>query len=117
MSISEKISQRSAQISLAELRRLGELKVAQPHKVAAKIERFTGVCVNVDSGMVIRLKTTTDSNRCILSGTISIDGVAHRVAAKYVVCNPSLNARAWNVTEPTALCPLCFNVPTQLSLF
>jgi len=57
------------------------------------------------------------AERLIISGNVVILGVIHRVKASYVACDASLNCRAWNVTEAVTVCPLCFNVPTQLSLF
>lgn len=47
MSIRERIRAYSAQLSLDELRAKGALRVAQPSKVAAKIEHYTGVAVEV----------------------------------------------------------------------
>jgi len=63
-------------------------------------------------------KTHQDDRRCIQSGNVVIDSVIHRVAARFVVCNPALNHRAWSVTEPVSACPICFPVTFgQLSLF
>ena len=45
------------------------------------------------------------------SGPVVIDGVFHRVAEKFVSCNPSLNGHAWNTTEPKRICFHCF--PTE----
>jgi len=64
-----------------------------------------------------RIYSNMTDQRLIISGNVVILGVIHRVKASYVACDPSLNCRAWNVTEAVTVCPLCFNVPTQLSLF
>lgn len=63
------------------------------------------------------IRTKRTARNLIISGNVVIDRVIHRVADKYVVCNASLNSRAWNVTEAASVCKVCFNVPTQLSLF
>lgn len=67
--------------------------------------------------MIPNLHVTMDSNRCILSGNVVIGGIVHRVSAKFVVCDPRLNHRAWSVTEPLSACTKCFPPNTQLSLF
>jgi hypothetical protein len=54
-------------------------------------------------------------------GSVVIDGVYHYVKAGYVYCNPSLNERSWNTTEPESICQECkaFINPElkQLTLF
>lgn len=52
-SIRERIRAYSAQLSLDELRTKGALRVAQPTKVATKIEKYTGVRVRVTEEKVI----------------------------------------------------------------
>jgi hypothetical protein len=43
-----------------------------------------------------------------VSGPVVIEGVLHRVSACYVVCEPTLNHRAWNVTMFKSACPICY---------
>jgi hypothetical protein len=57
-----------------------------------------------------------------VSGSVVIEGVLHEVKNKYIKCNPSLNQRAWDVTEEKERCPICFPVVlkrefVQLRLF
>jgi len=58
-----------------------------------------------------------------VSGTVVIDGVLHEVKNKYIKCDPSLNSRAWGITEQDSICSKCFppeNIKKefiQLSLF
>lgn len=42
------------------------------------------------------------------AGPVSIDGVLHRVEHGFVVCDRSLNGRAWNVTMFASACPVCY---------
>lgn len=66
-----------------------------------------------------------DQNNCIISGSVIIEGIEHLVQAKYIKCNTSLNARAWNTTEKKERCLKCFDKPiikrskhrAQLKLF
>ena len=51
-----------------------------------------------------------DENGCLLNGKVVIDNIAHIVEKKFVKCDNSLNRRAWNVTEETSKCPVCFPV-------
>jgi len=67
--------------------------------------------------MFPELYTRKTPENLIISGNVVIGGVVHRIASMYVVCDSSLNNRAWNVTEAIGVCPECFNVPKQLSLF
>lgn len=56
MSIAERIRKASAELSLEELRLHGILLVAQPHAVAAKITKYTGIEVVVRDDRAIVLK-------------------------------------------------------------
>lgn len=49
-----------------------------------------------------------DGLRVATSGPVVINGVLHRVEARYVVCEPTLNRRAWNVTQCVSVCPKCY---------
>lgn len=40
-------------------------------------------------------------------GWIIIDHVRHFIKGGYVVCNASLNSKAWNITDPKNTCPIC----------
>lgn len=40
-------------------------------------------------------------------GWIIVDHVSHYIKEGYVVCNASLNSRAWNITESKETCPIC----------
>jgi len=42
------------------------------------------------------------------SGPVVIDGVLHRVENRFVVCEPTLNRKAWNVTMFEKACPICY---------
>jgi hypothetical protein len=71
------------------------------------------------------MKSTTKiiktDGRCIVEAETTIEGILHKVSQKYVKCNPSLNSRAWGVTEIKSKCELCFPVRSsgavQLTLF
>jgi len=65
------------------------------------------------------MNLTLDTNRCIISGSVTIEGVEHLVQAKYVKCDATLNRKAWNTTEKKSRCPKCFNSEgnRQLKLF
>jgi len=69
------------------------------------------------NSMFPELYTRKTPENLIISGNVVIECIIHRIKNKYVVCNHSLNHRAWNVTEAIGVCPECFNVPKQLSLF
>lgn len=57
----------------------------------------------------------------IEGGTIVIDSVFHLVTSGYVECSPSLNHKAWDVTQGSTYCELCYprikQANIQLSLF
>ena len=60
-SIRERLRQRSAQLNLEELRTKGALRVAQPSKVAAKIEHYTGVKIEVkQDGTIVLQESQVD---------------------------------------------------------
>ena len=63
--------------------------------------------------------TILNENRCIISGEAIIDGTVHLVEDKFVKCNRSLNARAWDITEPFQKCEECFGKQKykQLTIF
>lgn len=42
------------------------------------------------------------------AGPVAIEGVLHRVEHGFVVCNRSLNGRAWNVTMFFSTCSVCY---------
>ena len=52
--------------------------------------------------------------RCIVDAETTIEGIRHKVVNKYVKCNPSLNSRAWGVTEQVSFCPECFKQKTYI---
>ncbi|MDC7224220.1 MAG: hypothetical protein PQJ60_10800 [Spirochaetales bacterium] len=57
---------------------------------------------------------------CWESGSVVIDGILHRVKDRFVVCDPMLNRRAWNITEREDVCPKCFPPdlkPTEVDPF
>jgi hypothetical protein len=61
----------------------------------------------------------SDERNVIVSGTTTIDGVRHKIENKYILCNSSLNGRAWGVTPEQSKCIECFKEVTfeQLKLF
>lgn len=62
-----------------------------------------------------------DGLRVCHRGFVIIEGVEHYVNEGYVFCNPSLNQRAWGITQKEGECEICkqFQKPKtgQLSLF
>ncbi|MFP4461941.1 MAG: hypothetical protein ACLFQE_07060 [Thermotogota bacterium] len=40
-------------------------------------------------------------------GWVVIESVNHLVKNGFVVCDPSLNHKAWNVTDKQSICPEC----------
>ena len=49
------------------------------------------------------------------NGEVVINHVRHVVRDGYAKCNPSLNNEAWNVTEETSVCPLCYPVQVKIN--
>lgn len=43
-----------------------------------------------------------------VSRAVVIAGVRHRVRSGAIVCEPTLNRMAWNVTRETGICLACF---------
>jgi len=48
---------------------------------------------------------------------VTIQGVEHFVKGKFVACDPSLNNKAWNVTEKHSVCPKCAKVSPNRNLY
>jgi hypothetical protein len=49
-----------------------------------------------------------DGLQVATSGPVVIEGLLHRVEARFVVCDHSLNGQAWNVTMFREACPICY---------
>ena len=49
-----------------------------------------------------------DGREVWFDGHVIIDGVEHRIANGFVICDSSLNNRAWFVTEKKSVCQKCF---------
>lgn len=46
----------------------------------------------------------------IVSGSVIIDNVKHRVKAGFVSCNAGLNHKAWDITKEKDVCLKCFKI-------
>lgn len=52
--------------------------------------------------------TIQDQNNVIVSGSVIIENLLHKVTDYYVFCNSNLNCEAWNITKQTGECAICF---------
>jgi len=57
--------------------------------------------------------------KCCKEGWVLIEGIRHYIKDGFVICNPNLNSRAWNVTESEGTCLDCLSKIElkQLKLF
>lgn len=69
--------------------------------------------------MVSQFRTTDDGRKVWVSGIVVIDEIAHRVHNGFIYCSPSLNHKAWDITQQKEKCPICFESVRgeQLTLF
>lgn len=51
---------------------------------------------------------TVEGRQVWESGAVIIAGIRHRVRSGAVVCEPTLNRQAWNVTRETGICRDCY---------
>ena len=67
--------------------------------------KHEATCV-VHKSNIVEYKTKNGLNVCH-KGWVVIDNVQHFIKDGYVVCNPSLNHSAWNITDPKSTCSEC----------
>jgi hypothetical protein len=60
------------------------------------------------SGIEPRTYELEGGLRVAASGPVVIEGVLHRIENRFVVCDGSLNNRAWDLTMFSSACPVCY---------
>jgi hypothetical protein len=60
-----------------------------------------------------RVYENRDGRQVVVSGPAVIEEVMHRCNDYYIVCNSSLNQKAWGTTEQKSVCKICYPEPEQ----